>query len=53
VPPVLVLRFYEDMSHQQIAEVLGCPPATVRSRTRRALADLREAMGDGREETVR
>jgi RNA polymerase sigma factor (sigma-70 family) len=43
---VLVLRFYEDMSHAQIARIMGCPTATVRSRTRRALADLREEMGD-------
>jgi DNA-directed RNA polymerase specialized sigma24 family protein len=45
---VLVLRFYEDLSHRQIARLLGCPPATVRSRARRALADLREEMGDDR-----
>ncbi|HMG39698.1 MAG TPA: sigma-70 family RNA polymerase sigma factor [Acidimicrobiales bacterium] len=38
---VLVLRFYEDLSHRAIAELLGCSAATVRSRTRRALADLR------------
>jgi RNA polymerase sigma factor (sigma-70 family) len=47
---VLVLRFYEDLSHKQIAEVLGCPPATVRSRTRRALADLRKQLGENRED---
>lgn len=39
---VLVLRFYEDLSHQQIGDLLGCPAATVRSRVRRALSDLRE-----------
>lgn len=38
---VLVLRFYGDMSHRAIAGLLGCSAATVRSRTRRALADLR------------
>jgi RNA polymerase sigma factor (sigma-70 family) len=38
---VLVLRFYEDLSHRDIARLLGCPTATVRSRTRRALNDLR------------
>jgi RNA polymerase sigma factor (sigma-70 family) len=47
---VLVLRFYEDLSHDQIAELLGCPTATVRSRTRRALAGLRREM---RKETPR
>ena len=38
---VLVLRYYEDMAHKEIAALLGCSAATVRSRTRRALADLR------------
>jgi RNA polymerase sigma factor (sigma-70 family) len=41
---VLVLRFYEDMSHERIAELLGCSAGTVRSRVRRALADLRKEM---------
>jgi RNA polymerase sigma factor (sigma-70 family) len=41
---VLVLRFYADLSHEHIAELLGCPTATVRSRTRRGLADLRKEM---------
>jgi RNA polymerase sigma factor (sigma-70 family) len=39
---VLVLRYYEQLSHDEIAVVLGCRPATVRSRTRRALQDLRK-----------
>ncbi len=38
---VLVLRYYADLSHAQIAEIVGCPVATVRTRTHRALADLR------------
>lgn len=42
---VLVLRFYEDLSHAEIARMLGCPTATVRSRVRRALADLRKELG--------
>lgn len=41
---VLVLRYYEQLSHQEIAEVLGCRPATVRSRSRRALQDLRKEL---------
>lgn len=43
---VLVLRFYEQLRHREIAGVLGCSPATVRSRTRRALQDLRKELGE-------
>lgn len=43
---VLVLRFYEQMRHREVADVLGCSPATVRSRTRRALQDLRRELGE-------
>ena len=42
---VLILRFYEDLSHGEIARLLGCPVATVRTRTRRGLADLRKELG--------
>jgi RNA polymerase sigma-70 factor (sigma-E family) len=38
---VLVLRYYEDLSDNQIAETLGCHPGTVRSQAARALAALR------------
>jgi len=38
---VLVLRFYEDLADEQIAELIGCSPATVRSHVSRALAQLR------------
>jgi DNA-directed RNA polymerase specialized sigma24 family protein len=38
---VLVLRFYEDMSYRDIAALLGWSAATVRSRARRGLNDLR------------
>lgn len=38
---VLVLRFYEDLSVEQTAELLGCSPGTVKSRTNRALEHLR------------
>lgn len=40
----LVLRYYEDRPETEIAEVLGCRPATVRSHVHRGLAALREAM---------
>ncbi len=38
---VLVLRYYEDLSDEQIASVLGCAASTVRSSASRALAALR------------
>ncbi|MDQ1478095.1 MAG: hypothetical protein QOE62_3324 [Actinomycetota bacterium] len=41
---VLVLRFYEDLAHSEIARLLDCPVATVRSRVRRALTDLRKEL---------
>ena len=39
----LVLRYYEDLTHDDIAQVLGCRPATARSLVRRGLNDLRGA----------
>jgi RNA polymerase sigma factor (sigma-70 family) len=39
---VVVLRFYEDMSHSQIAAALDCSVATVRTRLHRALVELRK-----------
>jgi RNA polymerase sigma factor (sigma-70 family) len=41
---VLVLRFYADLDHAAIAEVLGCSTATARTRLHRGLADLREEL---------
>jgi RNA polymerase sigma-70 factor (sigma-E family) len=38
---VLVLRYYEDRSDREIAELLGCTPSSVRSYASRALAALR------------
>jgi RNA polymerase sigma-70 factor (ECF subfamily) len=43
---VLVLRFFEDMSYEEIAEALVVPVGTVKSRLNRARRALREAMGD-------
>lgn len=41
---VLVLRYYEDLSHAEIAELMGCRVATVRTRVHRGLADLRKEL---------
>ena len=41
---VLVLRYYERLRHREIADLLGCPVATVRSRTHRALKDLKKEL---------
>ncbi len=38
---VLVLRYFDDLSEAEVAELLGCAPGTVKSRTARALAALR------------
>jgi RNA polymerase sigma-70 factor (sigma-E family) len=38
---VIVLRYYEGLSDSEVAQVLGCRPATVRGYAARALAALR------------
>jgi len=40
----LILRFYEDLSEQRIADVLGCRPGTVKSLLSRGLERLRGGM---------
>lgn len=40
---VVVLRYYEDLSEEQIAEVLGCSRGTVKSQASAALTNLRRA----------
>lgn len=48
---VLVLRYYEDLSEHQIADVLGCSTGTVKSHASRGIDALRKADHSGREKT--
>lgn len=38
----VVLRYYADLPHAEIADLLGCRPATVRTSIHRALLQLRQ-----------
>ena len=42
---IVVLRYYDDLSEAQIADVLGCRPGTVKSQAAAALATLRRTLG--------
>ncbi len=44
---VIVMAYAEDLSQSEIAERLGWPLGTVKTRTRRALRHLREVLGSG------
>jgi RNA polymerase sigma factor (sigma-70 family) len=41
---VLVLRYFNDLTEAQVADVLGCSVGTVKSSASRGLARLREAL---------
>jgi RNA polymerase sigma-70 factor (sigma-E family) len=41
---VVVLRYWADLPHGEIAQLLDCPVATVRTRLHRALNDLRKEL---------
>jgi len=43
---IILLREFEELSYQEIADVLGCPAGTVMSRLGRARAKLRAALAD-------
>lgn len=45
---VVVLRYWADMSVDQVAEALGCSPGTVKSQSARALARLRDVLAEER-----
>ena len=45
---VIVLRYYEDLSEQQIADALGCSPGTVKSNASLAIRSLRSRMEGAR-----
>jgi len=47
---VLVLRFWADLSVEQVADILNCSTGTVKSQTSHGLADLREALGGSLED---
>jgi RNA polymerase sigma-70 factor (ECF subfamily) len=42
---LVTMAFLQDMSHQEIADATGLPLGTVKSHLRRALTDLRAALG--------
>lgn len=42
---VLILRYWQDLSEAEIAELLGCRQGTVKSRASRAYAQLRQELG--------
>lgn len=42
----VVLRYYQDLSEKQVAEVLGCPLGTARSHASRGVARLRRILSD-------
>jgi RNA polymerase sigma-70 factor, ECF subfamily len=44
---VLVLRFLEDLSYEEIAQVVGCPVGTVRSRIHYAKQAIGRLLDDG------
>jgi RNA polymerase sigma-70 factor (sigma-E family) len=46
----LVLRFWEDLPIEQVADVLGCPAGTVKSLTSRGLHAVREVLDRARAE---
>jgi RNA polymerase sigma-70 factor, ECF subfamily len=46
----VVLRYYHDMSYEEVAQALGCPVGTVRSRLHAAHARLRDTLQEDDDE---
>ncbi|MBP3040189.1 sigma-70 family RNA polymerase sigma factor [Bacillaceae bacterium Marseille-Q3522] len=44
---VIILKYYEDLSNREIADIIGCPEGTVKSSLHRALKCLRSKMEEG------
>src|SRR5947209_8662413 len=44
----VLLRYYHDLSEEEVAEILGCPRGTVKSRLHQAMARLLVMARDGR-----
>ncbi|MBN2248318.1 MAG: sigma-70 family RNA polymerase sigma factor [Coriobacteriia bacterium] len=44
---VIALRYFRDLKVAEIAEVLGCPPGTVKSRLNRAIGSLEATLRPG------
>ena len=49
---VIALRHFEQLAEHEMAEVLGCPAGTVKSRLARAMSRLREELATSRPEEV-
>jgi RNA polymerase sigma-70 factor (ECF subfamily) len=47
---VLVLRYYEDLGEEEMANVLGVPRGTIKSRLHAAVRALRESLADASED---
>jgi RNA polymerase sigma-70 factor (ECF subfamily) len=50
---VVVLRHYEDLKFREIADVLGIPEGTVKSRMSEALSLLAQALRSGSNDSAR
>ncbi len=46
----VVLRYYEELTYEEIADILDCPLGTAKSLVNRGVARLRPLVGDSRDE---